>query len=258
MGRWRIEQLLLPLLFVIPAKSIAGAQAIEIAVRDVQYRTDLSVQVVDSYVGYDAMRTELTTSEEPISTSLDGTDLLPEGHPGEVRATAVADTFGVSTSTRHGAAVGGHAWATAETTLSFNVLQNVVAPLSLSFEVIGQPYSDGLATLYDNTTNTSLLSFSWACCFYGWQGNAFPNPVFPLVSQFAEEVQLLESHIYTLTMRASTYARDDGQSAYVNLAGLAIAAPVPEPAAWAMMLAGLVLVGGAARHRARAATTARV
>jgi hypothetical protein len=185
--------------------------------------------------------TTVTTQQTSSSTPLE-TELHSEGFD---LAKSTAGTFSVAADAY------GWAHATAETSFTFRVLQDTST--LLTFEGALTSWSWGSFSLLDQTAGTSLFSQA-----FGFPGYAGPNPVWGDNIASVSFSGLLESdHLYKLTLRGDADDQYDGgwrMSLGVN--GLhAIAAPVPEPEAWAMMLAGLVAVGSLARRRSLARPT---
>lgn len=224
------------------ASGSAQAQYTEISLLDEHYSTTLSTSTTVPDCRDCATTTTTTvrqtTSGSPIESELQVAD--------SVFAKATADTFSVSSEATAFIACrycGPRAHATAETWLSFRVLQDSTALLTFSGGV--QSFTSGFFSLFDQTAGSTLFSQS----FGYFTGD--PSAVLDVASvSFAAALDA--THIYKLTLRGDSDANWDGWRMSLGVNGLhAIAAPVPEPEAWAMMLAGLGLVGSLARRRLR-------
>ena len=212
----------------------AGAQATEIQVLQAQYTTVLSTTVPVpscdfSQPGCDTIKTQqATVSNAPLERELQVAELI--------YAKAAADTFSVSTSATAFIACrycGPHAHATAETSLSFRVLQDTTVHLTFAGVFSSAPYLYDFFSLFDQTTGENLFSHSFTAlaapvAFNGW---------------------LDATHIYEMNLRSDSDANQDGWNQSLSVSGFRIATPVPEPSAWAMMVVGLAIVGTIVRRR---------
>lgn len=233
--------------------------AAEISVIGTSYSTDLSLEFDDPFRGVNIAVSETITSTSPISTSK---DITAQAYPGlepsssgwpRIAAQAEADLLTVSTDTQHRTPDGGHAWATAESVLSFRTLQDLTVPLSFDFLLLGTPYSAGFVSLFDQTSGLTLFSYSWECC--GFSSSTVPWLLggSGYTASITVDQWLLASHTYELTLHGSTFAKQDSQSLRISASGLTpIAAPVPEPQTYALMLVGLFVVGGGLWRNRRA------
>jgi hypothetical protein len=193
---------------------------------------------------------ETATSATPISNTI-----ASPNNPKRF-ATASADLFNVSTATSAFpnttfTETSGFAKAIAESTFTFRTLADGVAPLTFNFDGSGQAiFSQGFVSLFDRTLNQSLFNYSWERV--SGAGNI---PWFPTGSRDATlnlSPELFSSHTYALSMNTGTDANADSQSMAIRMSGFQpIAAPVPEPETWTMMLLGLGGVGFVARRNVR-------
>ncbi len=230
---------------LFPAIGQAGAQSIEISVLDTQYSTEL--HLFERTLAGAATSTTRTTnsSAAPISDSVQGS--IPINY-----ARASADMFSLSTATSatKGATSASppdypdysFTRATAQSVLTFSTMDDAVGSLSFSMLVAGDPSFEGFVSLRDITSNQSLFSYTLGQFSYtfreGLQGLLEPG------------IQLFGSHLYELTTHLSTNANGDFQDASLMASGIhAYVAPIPEPATYAMVLAGLVMVGFAGRYK---------
>jgi hypothetical protein len=229
--------------------AVANAQSVEL-LPDTQYSTELSTKLskmVSGPDGFDTIttsKTKNTTASTPLGSALNGGSA-------KVFAKAKADTFSVSTSTSALPKIehdetSAFAKATAETVLSFRALQDVTAPLTFDFAGAGQAaFSDGFVSLVDVTAGLSLFSYGWTYPFAGTVPWDCCYHATISLSQW-----LLSSHLYTLTLHASTNANIDSQSVSISLSGLRqLMAPVPEPELATLMLVGIGMVAAIARRR---------
>jgi hypothetical protein len=236
---------------MIAAVGAGTAAAAEISVISTTYSTDLSLEFDDPFRGVNIAVSEAITSSSPISTSR---DITAQAYPGyedsssgwpRIAAKADADLLSVATDTQHRTPDGGHSWATAESVLSFRTLQDLTVPLSFDFLLLGTPYSAGFVSLFDQTSGLTLFSYSWDCC--GFVSSTVPWSLggSGYTASITVDQWLLASHTYELALHGSTYAKQDSQSLRIAASGLTpIAAPVPEPQTYALMLVGLCVVGG--------------
>jgi hypothetical protein len=260
MRRWGVSIAVQPAAVLLAAAGLiaASAQAVEIVVVDAKYSTDLSIMVnkeADPAPPHDdltsTVTTQTTTSFTPISNELrfGGT---PE--PWDLRlAKATADTFSISTETYSGpAGTREQQWATADSMVSFTVLQDAATTLALEFGFIFPPTSEGFVSLFDCTLGRSLFSYWWTGIYGVWQTN-IPWDYANGRASFGEEPLLLASHTYELKLHATAVSTtNDGTRASISVTGFeSIAAPIPEPEAYALTFAGLIAVGIAAFRRKR-------
>jgi hypothetical protein len=163
-----------------------------------------------------------------------------------VYANAAADRFSVSADAYAFVACqycAPRSHAIAESSLSFRVLQDADALLAFSGSVTSWTY--GFFGLFDQTTGTELFSQE-----FGFYPGRNPPPGVSVASVLPFSASLDASHIYKMTLRGEADANFDAWNMSLGVTGLVpIAAPVPEPEAWAMMLIGLGAVGGIARRR---------
>jgi len=232
--------------------SLAHAQT-NIELLDQQYTTDLSIKAYSwkpatgkSFVSTEA--TQIRRSESPLTSALQGSP--------RVFAQAQANTFSVGTNTSAygdyaNNETGAYARADAESLLSFRVLQDTTTPLQFSINASGMSFfSDGFFSLYDRTAGAYVFAYSWQSHEAMYRKYAPPPGATPVVwegfyrSNILLNPLLLSSHLYDLTLHASTDANTDSQYVNLGVSGLyPVAAPVPEPEAFVMALVGLAAVG---------------
>ena len=237
---------------LFPIAGPAHAQSVEL-LPDTHYSTDLSTQLSTMVPvpphGFETVTTpkaQTNTSSAPLDSALNGGSA-------QVFAKAKADTFSVSTSTSALIDIAANetnafAKATAETVLSFRALQDVTAPLTFDFVGHDQAaFSDGFVSLVDVTAGSSLFSYAWT---YPFAGTVPWDCCYHATISLSQWLQ--SSHLYQLTLHASTNANIDSQSVSISLSGLqALMAPVPEPELATLMLVGIGVVVAMARRRRR-------
>lgn len=184
--------------------------------------------------------TTITTTQQASSATPLERELYSDGFDW---AKSGADTFSVSASAY------GWGHATAETSLSFRVLQDATA--FLTFGGGASTWSWGVFSLFDLTSGQDLYSQNFSRSYSGFS----PQGVSPSDASFSGFLD--SDHLYKLTLRGDADAQYDGVwSMSLGVSGLhAIAAPVPEPGAWALMLVGLATVGSLARRHSLATAT---
>lgn len=253
--------LLLMAAALFTANGNAAAQHTEITILGQRHLTDLSTRIEYERrnSGISTVATQTKTSDKPLDSLLEAN--------AKTFAKAEAGMFSVSTATsaffdlaRN--EVSNSARADAETHLTFQTLRDTSADLQLGVIGSGSFHSDGFVSLFDRTDSQYLFSYSWASLStpkYPPPPGSVPFTLTGSDSAFLSlETQLDSSHIYDLTLHASTNANTDSQSVSLQVSGLyatavsglyATAVPVPEPETWAMMLAGIGGVGFLARRR---------
>lgn len=244
----RLAALVLAAAGLFSVSPVAGARSVEISVLDAEHSSRLNVRQGTVVAGEQVVTvtTRTSSSPRPVDDELQvSSRLFAKGH---------ADVFSISaqTSATDSSVPIQSAGAHAETTLRFSTFADGLAPLSFAFTGDGQAYySSGLVSLVDVTTDESMF-------MYSWDSSSFFDPsMIPWVSHgtgphrftasIAAEPLLLASHVYELTMGASTNAQDDAQRVTIDLSGLQVA-PVPEPSTYAMLLMGFGLVGFSTRR----------
>jgi hypothetical protein len=250
------------LLFACLLASGNVAAQMEISILRTQYQTDLRTEVVQfqpppppsSCCTIRSGETQTQRSNQPII----GAELAPTQR---IFAKGTADTFFVSTSTSGlidtTKEVDGTARAVARTDLTFSPLADGLAPLKFEIALTDTvTYSAGFMSLRDLTLDQDMA-------YYYWRGRIGPIADIPSGTNIpgfhfeasprvdvSAGAQLFDSHDYALTVFTTTDANDDFQAVSIRTVGL-----IPEPETWAMMLAGLGVVGWIAR-RQRAAHAA--
>jgi len=215
-----------------------AASSIEISVLGAQHSTDLVIDETDLN-GIRTTMTQTRVSTTSIDSALQGST---SGLYGPVWAKASTGTFSVSTDTQDSTPLGGFTRATAESMLTFSTLADAAVPLT--FEWVGTGIfadSEGFVRLRDVTANQSLFSYAWA---YGDPAGTVPWPWPQSFASLSPQPLLLASHVYDLSIHASTNAAMDGQGVSLSVHGFeTIVPPVPEPKTFALMLFGLGALG---------------
>lgn len=243
--------------------AIGNAGAHSLSLLGSEYSTDLRtiLNQRDPSTGATTVTTatQTATSDAPLAKELVAHELT--------FAKAQASPYSVSTQTSaFGSDLpgGGNASARAQTVLSFKALQHTEAALTIDIEGSGFSFfSDGFVSLYDVTTSAYVFSYAWN--FLSIPPAPPPPGSLPLPwesvgnATLALNQRLDASHVYDLTLHASTTGSGDSQFVSVRLSGLdRLMAPVPEPSLAALMFAGLGVVGGIAALRRKRQTDMRL
>ncbi len=116
--------------------------------------------------------------------------------------------------------------------------------------LFGGVASDYVISTVDNSV-ANIDNLTWVSTWGGACGGSFPCG-----TKVAENFKISTAGLYQTMGDTSAYVADWAVGAqYTNYAFKVGAAGVPEPAAWAMMLAGFGLVGSAMRRRSTVAVT---
>jgi len=233
---------------VFPKDGLAVPMQIELL--DASYTTTVSAE---SFGPLASETSRTLISPTPIQDSLyEKITIDSLTHTG--MAAAEASTFQVMASGSTGAldANGNprrsNYWSTlasARSEIVFSPLSDGLAGLTINLRRdFDFGFTDGHASLYDITSSVEVFNYDWPQFGSGnipWVDNKTASVII--------DTAFFNDHTYRLSMGAGMSSNGDAELANINLSGLQLVSPAPEPSTYALMLAGLGVLGWVARSR---------